>query len=269
MPRLHIVLLFTAAFASSSCTRVDTYEAAVKMNAINGAVSESTFGQGLYHAVLRSWTVFDLREIQHPRGGAADILDVLTADQLRINVDAAFRWRVDPARVRDLYVQIGEPVEVEALVYNTYRSAVRDAVAEVSATNILSEQRAGLAPRIRTLMEDQLTPRGIVMTDFFLRGIDPPETIRVAVEEKLAREQQVAAEQYQTAVVTEQANQRRAEAEGIRDAQRIIAESLVGDRGRAYLAYEGLQALKAAAEGENNLIISPSEGGIPLMRPIP
>ena len=269
MPRFHACLLFAAVVLLSGCARVDTYEAAVKMNAITGAVSEETYGQGLYHAILRDWTVFDLREIQHPRNDGSDILDVLTADQLRINVDAAFRWRVVPARVRDLYVEVGEPVNVEALVYNTYRSAVRDAVAEVTATNILSEQRAGLAPRIRSLMEEQLTPRGIVMTDFFLRGIDPPEAIRVAVEEKLAREQQVAAEEYQTEVVMEQANQRRAEAEGIRDAQRIIAESLIGDRGRAYLAYEGLQALKAAADGENNVIISPSEGGIPLMRPIP
>ena len=158
--------------------------------------------------------MFDLREIQYPSGDGSDVLDVLTADQLRINVDAAFRWRVDPTRVRDLYVQVGEPFQVEALVYNTFRSGVRDAVAEVTATNILSEQRAGLAPRIRALMEDQLTPRGIVMTDFFLRGIDPPQAIRIAVEEKLSREQQVAAEQYQTAVVKEQANQRRAEAEG-------------------------------------------------------
>ena len=269
MPRLHIVLLFTVAFVFSGCTRVDTYQAAVKMNAINGAVSESTYSQGLYHAVLRSWTVFDLREIQHPRNESSDLLDVLTADQLRVIVDAAFRWRLDPSRIRDLYVEIGEPAEVEALVYNTFRSSVRDAVAEVTATNILSEQRAELAPRIRELMEGQLSPRGVVMTDFFLRGIEPPEAIRIAVEEKLAREQQVAAEQYQTAVVSEQANQRRAEAEGIRDAQRIIAESLIGERGRAYLAYEGLQALKAAAEGQNNLIISPSEGGIPLMRPVP
>ena len=153
-------------------------------------------------------------------------------------------------------------------MYNTFRSAVRDAVSEVTATGILSEQRAGLAPRIRTLMEGQLAPRGVVMTDLFLRGIDPPDAIRIAVEEKLAREQQVAAEQYQTAIVTEQANQRRAEAEGIRDAQRVIAESLIGAAGRAYLAYEGLQALKVAAEGENRLIISPSEGGIPLMQPI-
>ena len=269
MSRPHVVLLFTAVLVLGGCTRVDTYETAVKMNAVTGAVSESTYGQGLYHAVLRNWTVFDLRELQYPSGDASDVLDVLTADQLRINVDAAFRWRLDPTRVRDLYVQIGEPREVEALVYNTFRSAVRDAVAEVTATGILSEQRAGLAPRIRELMESQLTPRGVVMTDFFLRGIEPPEAIRIAVEAKLAREQQVAAEEYQTAIVTEQANQRRAEAEGIRDAQRVIAESLVGATGRAYLAYEGLQALKAAAEGENNLIISPSEGGIPLMRPIP
>ena len=269
MIRLRIALLVAATIAVGGCTRVDTYEASVKKNAITGAVAESTYGQGLYHAILRDWTVFDLRKIQHPSNDGSDILDVLTADQLRINVDAAFRWRVDPTRIRDLYVQVGEPSQVEGLVYNTFRSAVRDAVAEVTATNILSEQRAGLAPRIRELMEAQLSSRGIVMTDFFLRGIDPPEAIRIAVEEKLAREQQVAAEEYQTAVVMEQANQRRAEAEGIRDAQRIIAKSLIGDRGRAYLAYEGLQALKAAAEGQNNLIISPSEGGIPLMRPIP
>ncbi|NIQ52637.1 MAG: hypothetical protein GWN71_04060, partial [Gammaproteobacteria bacterium] len=63
----------------------------------------------------------------------------------------------------------------------------------------------------------------------------PPQSIRQAIEQKLAREQQVQAEAYQTQVVVEQANQRRAEAEGIRDAQRIIAESLAGQSGERYL----------------------------------
>ena len=115
--------------------------------------------------------------------------------------------------------------------------------------DILSQERAGVGGRIQQLMTTRVEPRGIFITDFFLRGINPPETIRVAVEQKLAREQQVEAEAYQTQVVSEQANQRRAEAAGIRDAQNIIAASLIGEAGRAYLSYEGLQALKAAATG--------------------
>lgn len=253
----------------AGCTRVDTYQVAVKKNSVTGSVSEETYEQGMYHQLLRDWTIYDLREQQHPESGDSDILDVLTADQLRIDVDAAFRWRIQSERVRELYVDVGGPRAVQDLVYNAYRSSVRDAVSEITTANILSEERAGISSRIQELMALRLEPRGVVVTDFFLRGIDPPQSIRVAVEEKLAREQQVEAEAYQTQVVREQANQRREEAQGIRDAQQVIAESLVGEAGRAYLAYEGLQALKEAALGDNNLIISPSEGGLPLMRPVP
>lgn len=259
------VLLISAA---TSCTRVDTYEAAVMKNAVTGAVATDTFRQGLYHGVMRNWTVYDLREVQYPAEGRSEALTALTSDQLTIGVDAAFRYRMEPDRVRELNVSIGGPSAVHAFVYNTFRSAVRDAIADIAAADILSRERTGIGQRISTLMSQRLEPRGITVTDFFVRDIEPPARIREAVEQKLAREQQVQAEIYQTQVVQEQANQRRAEAAGIRDAQIVIAESLVGERGRAFLAYEGLQALKAAAVGENNLIISASEGGLPLMRPV-
>ncbi len=257
------------ALVLSGCITIDTNEVAVKRNSISGAVANQVYGQGFYHRIMRSWTSYDLREIQLPSGGVADIIDVLTSDQLRVEVDASFRYRIDPERARAIYLEIGNPVAVTGFVVNSFRSAVRDAVAEIAAADILSQERAGVGGRIQQLMTTRVEPRGIFITDFFLRGINPPETIRVAVEQKLAREQQVEAEAYQTEVVSEQANQRRAEAAGIRDAQNIIAASLVGEAGRAYLSYEGLQALKAAAEGENNVIIAPSEGGVPLMRPIP
>lgn len=195
-------------------------------------------------------------------------MTALTSDQLTIGIDAAYRYRLEGDRVRELYLEIGGPAEVHNFVYNTFRSSTRDAVADVAAADVLSRERSGIGDRIRDLMANRLAPRGIEMTDFFVRNIEPPPSIRQAVEEKLAREQQVQAEAYQTQVVEEQANQRRVEAAGIRDAQQIIAESLVGERGRAFLTYEGLQALKEAAVGENNLIIAPSEGGVPLMRPI-
>lgn len=89
--------------------------------------------------------------------------------------------------------------------------------------------------------------------------------MREAIEEKLAREQQVEKERYQTQVVVEQANQRREEAKGIRDAQQIIAESLVGERGLRYLNWRYFETLKDVAEGDNNMVVVPvTEYGTPL-----
>ena len=244
--------------------RVNEYEVAVRKNPLTGAVSQTPFRQGLYHSILRSWTNYSTREVQYPREGGSERLTALTSDQLQIEVDAAFRYRLEPDSVVNLYLNIGEPAAIHTFVYNTYRSAVRDAVAEVAAAAVLSRDRASIGDRIEGLMAERMTPRGIQITDFFVREIVPPATLREAIEQKLAREQQVQAEAYQTQVVAEQANQKRAEAEGIRDAQDIIATSLTGVSGQRYLYWRYLEVLGEVAQGQNNMVIAPTEGGIPI-----
>jgi regulator of protease activity HflC (stomatin/prohibitin superfamily) len=256
---LIVVLLFLFGF-----NRVDEYEVGVRRNPVTGAVSPSPYRQGLYHSILRSWTDYSTREIQYPREGGSERLSALTSDQLQIGVDAAYRYRINPDSVVGLYLSVGNEAQIHAFAYNTYRSAVRDAVAEVEASNVLSSDRATIGDRIEALMSERLTPRGIIITDFFVREIEPPETIRHAIEEKLAREQQVQAEAFQTQVVEEQANQKRAEAAGIRDAQGIIATSLTGVQGQRYLYWRYLEVLSEVAGGSNNLVIAPTEGGVPI-----
>ena len=241
--------------------RVNEYEVAVKRNPVTGAVGSSPYRQGLYHSILRSWTNYSTREIEYPRQGGAETLTALTADQLQIRIDAAYRYRLVPDSAVSLYLAVGEPAAVHAFVYNSYRSAVRDAVAEV---NILSRDRSEIGTRIEALMAARLTERGIEVTDFFVRELQPPETLREAIEAKLSREQQVQAEAFQTQVVEEQANQKRAEAAGIRDAQAIIATSLTGVSGQRYLYWRYLESLSEVAAGTNNLVIAPTDGGIPI-----
>lgn len=261
MAILAIVVLLALMFGFN---RVDDYEVAVKRNPLTGAVSDTPYRQGLYHSILRSWTNYSTREVQYPREGGSERLTALTADQLQIAVDAAYRYRLVPDSAVALYLTIGEPADLHAFVYNTYRSAIRDAVAEMNAANILSRDRAEIGTRIEDLMADRLTPRGIIITDFFVRELVPPETLREAIEAKLSREQQVQAEVYQTQVVEEQANQKRAEAAGIRDAQEIIATSLTGVSGQRYLYWRYLEVLGQVADGQNNLVVAPTEGGIPI-----
>ncbi len=244
--------------------RVDEFEVSVKRNPLTGAVGERPYRQGLYHSILRSWTNFPLREIQHPLDGLSEQLTALTSDQLQITVDAAFRYRLIPDSVVHLYLTVGEADDVHDYVYATYRSATRDAIAEMAAQDILSVQRAGIDDRIEQIMTEALGPRGIEITDFFIREVVPPESIREAIEAKLAREQQVQSETFQTQVVIEQANQKRAEAEGIRDAQGVIASSLEGVSGQRYLYWRYLEMLGKIGEGQNNMVIAPTEGGVPL-----
>jgi len=261
---LGVLVLLGFAALSFGFNRIDQYEVAVRRNPVTGHVSSRTFGQGLYHSIFRSWTNYPLREIQYPREGQSERLTALTSDQLQIAIDAAFRYRLVPDSAVHMYLTIGEPAELEAFVYNTYRSATRDALSEMAAQDILSTERSGISDRIGQIMAMRLLPRGIEVTDFFVREVVPPEAIRLAIEEKLAREQQVQAETFQTQVVMEQANQQRAQAEGIRDAQGIIAASLEGVSGQRYLYWRYLEMLGKIGEGQNNMVIAPTEGGIPL-----
>ncbi len=55
----------------------------------------------------------------------------------------------------------------------------------------------------------------------------------------------------------EQAEQKRQEALGIRDAQEIIGASLTAE----YLSYFYMQTLQHVGESEGSVIIAPTEGG--------
>ena len=135
--------------------------------------------------------------------------------------------------------------------------ALRDAIAELTGTEILSTERLGIASRVEELMDQELEPKGVEVVRFFVREIQPPPAVRQAIELKLQREQEVQAQVFQTEIVREQAEQKRVEAEGIRDAQHIIGESLTS----AYLSYYYMQTLQQVGQKEGNVIIAPTEGG--------
>jgi regulator of protease activity HflC (stomatin/prohibitin superfamily) len=215
-----------------------------------GGPQESDHGQ-------RGGRVYETREIQWPSGAQSEEASALTSDQLTITVDASYRYRVMPEKVVDLFLVVGDMRAVNNYVYTTYRTALRDAIAELTGTQILSTERLAIATRVEELMDQELSPKGIQVVRFFVREIQPPPAVRGAIELKLQREQEVQAQVYQTDIVREQAEQKRQEALGIRDAQNIIGESLTA----AYLSYFYMQTLQQVGQQEGNVIIAPTEGG--------
>lgn len=253
-----VLFLVTVPF---SCTTVADYEVSVLKNPITGSVSDVSFGQGLYFAspalFWRQYFKYPTREIQYPAAGGSEQAQALTSDQLTIAVDAAYRYRVMPQDVVSLFLVVGDMRAVNEYVYTTFRTALRDAIAELSGTEILSTDRLLIADRVEALMDEELMPKGIEVVRFFVREIQPPLTIRQAIELKMQREQEVQAQKFQTQIVMEQAEQKRQEALGIRDAQDIIGQSLTP----SYLSYFYMQTLQAVGQAEGTVIIAPTEGG--------
>ena len=243
-----------------SCTTVTDYEVAVLENPITGKVDRSSFGQGLYFQTpalfWKKYSTYETREIQFPLEGGSERAQALTSDQLTIAVDAAYRYQVLPDKAVDLYLTVGDMRDVREYVYTSYRTALRDAIAELTGAQILSTDRLGVADKVEELMEE-LRPKGVEVVRFFVREIQPPPAVREAIELKLQREQEVQAQKFQTDIVTEQAEQKRQEALGIRDAQNIISASLTSQ----YLSYYYMQTLQQVGDKEGNVIIAPTEGG--------
>lgn len=253
------------ALVLAGCTTVESYEVAVGRTRFTGAVHDEVYGQGLHSVLGKSLFTYNLREVQYPRNRDAEVIEVLTGDQLQVSLEVAHMWRIsDGSCARDLFLRIGDHDAVSALVHKTYRESSRDAVAELVAADLLSEGRQGISDRIRQLMNEQLRDRCIDVTDFFVRDVDPPPTLKQAIESKLAKEQEVQEQIYQTQVVQEQANQQREEAKGIRDAQEIIAQSLQGEKGSRYLYWRAMEAMENVGDGSNNLVLVPTEAGAPI-----
>lgn len=230
---------------------IDEHQASVSKNVVTGSVSDVET-QGFYVRPFVTWHTYEIRELQVPEGEESDEVEVLTADQLRLVIDASYWYRVDSADARALFLNIGGPEEVHNFVYDAYRNATRDAVAEIAAEDLLSDERQGLGDRIEDLMREQVEGTGVIVTRYFLRDINPPTEVKRRIEEKVSRQQDVQTERYQTEIEEEKARQRRVEAAGIADAQDSIKETLSGEAGLRYLQWRKYEMLGKVAQSPSN-----------------
>ena len=228
-----------------------------------GQVDEVPMGEGI-HVInpLASVEIMSIREQSFPAGGGVERIEAQTSEQMNIQLEVSLLYRIDPARAPDLYARIGsEDLIKQSIVMNAIRNGVRDAVAAKSINQIFSPDRAQVATDMRAAIQAKAGDR-IVVVQVFLRDVQAPATVREAIDIVVQREQQVAAEKFQTEIIEEQALQEIAAARGLAEAQVIITAGLTP----AYLMFHYIEKLSELPAG--SVVYVPTEGGIPLMRNI-
>ena len=256
----YLVMLFGVGLAFlNAVVLINVGEVGVKH--FMGRVDPTPLDQGV-HLInpFASIEKMSVREQSFPVDGGIERIEAQTSEQLNVMLEISMLYRIDGANAPDLYDRIGTERQITSrIVLNAVRNGVRDAVATKSINDIFSPNRREVANDMKREIQAKAGDR-IEVIDVFVRDVQAPPSVREAIEEKLQREQQVAAEVFQTEIIQERARQQAEEAKGIAEAQKIISEGLTP----AYLTFFYIQQLTQMPEG--TVVYVPTEGGIPLIR---
>lgn len=169
----------------------------------------------------------------------SDAITALTKEGLNVDLDMTVLYRLDEQRASDVYSEIGLGY-AEKIIRPMIRTAIRDIVAQYSAKDIYSDKRGEAASQIQKSLEATINSRGIIIENVLLRNVVLPANLAESIQAKLQAEQE--AQRYDFLLDREKKEKERKiiEAEGQRDSQKIINESLTTN----YLYYQYISGLK-------------------------
>ncbi|MDH4210676.1 MAG: prohibitin family protein [candidate division WOR-3 bacterium] len=196
-----------------------------------------------------------------------DAIIVLTRDGLEVKMDLTVWYHLLKSEAANVFQKIGSDY-IDKIVRPAARTAIRNTSVKYMAVEIYSDRREEVQNEITKSLEKDFSDRGIALEKVLLRNISLPAKVKNAIEVKLEAEQEAQKMQFVLQKEQKEAERKKIEASGIAEAQDIIAKSLIGERGRAYLSWKYLENLKNLYESPNNtILIAPYDKSfIPLLQ---
>jgi regulator of protease activity HflC (stomatin/prohibitin superfamily) len=193
-------------------------------------------------------------------------LDLPSKEGLNIGAEVSILYRIQIAQAAQILRESGEAYE-ENVILPVFRSAAADVAARFMAKDMHSGERTVIEKAIKEQMMLTLGTKGFLIENVLLKQIRLPAGLAEAVEQKLEAEQRSEQMRFVLERERQEADRRRIEAEGQRDAQRIISEGLTP----LLLDYQSIQAFRELAtsgnaktiitDGKTPFLINPNDGG--------
>ena len=186
-----------------------------------------------------------------------ETMEVPSKEGLTVQLEVSVLYRLDPQKAVEVYKTVGSNYQ-EVILIPQYRSVVRGVTAEEEAKGLYTSEREVMAKRFEEHLQQLVSPRGVIIEKVLLRKVTLPLTVREAVEQKLKAEQDAERMKFVLQRENQEAERKRIEAAGIRDAQGIINESLTSQ----YLNYLWVNTLNQ----NPNVIYVATEANMPIFR---
>lgn len=184
----------------------------------------------------------------------ADDIKGNTIEGLEIAVHITVNYHIDQSKADEIYKTLGNDYR-EKIVTPQIRGAIYDEIGKYTAEKLYKERNVLSGPA-KEQLNAFLNPRGIYIETVTIRGVILPDKLKQAIEEKQTMEQDIQKKRNEVDVATAEADRKRVEAQGIADANEIIAQKLT----KEYLQWYWIENVA----GKDNTIYVPTNGIVPV-----
>lgn len=249
-----VLFMMTLPILLSSCVVVRQGEFGVKRRL--GKVSDNVYTSG-----LKTFNPFTTKiiKISAQTENIEVSLSIPSQEGLTIQSEVSILYRVVKKDAPELLRTVGLEYE-ETIILPVFRSAVADVTSKYYAKDMHSGNRAGIEIAIRDLMMKTLKDKGILVENVLLKSISLPKNLTKAIEDKLEAEQQAQRMEFVLQQEKQEAERKRIQATGERDANRIISEGL----SEQVLQFKALDAWLKLSQSSNAKVII-TNGTVPMM----
>lgn len=183
-----------------------------------------------------------------------DSIQALAKDGGTVSFDVTVLYRLLPEAAPEVYRTLGIEYS-QNIIRPEIRSVIREVAARYPVNELYSTKRDEVQSSILSELKTNLEPRKIVIEDVLLRNVSVSESLLKSIGEKLTAEQEVQRQQFEIEKAKKEAERKVIEAQGQRDAQKIIDQGL----SQNYLYYLYIQNLKDR-QGTIYVPLNPSTG---------
>ena len=186
-------------------------------------------------------------------------LNLPSKEGLNIKSGISILYRVNKESVPTLIKNLGNGYE--QIIQSVFRSASADICAQYMAKDMHSGKRADIEREIATTMAKILDPQGITIESVLLKTIQLPPGLYNSIESRLEAEQEAMRMQYIIDLERREAERKVIEAQGNRDAQKILSEGLTQE----ILELRRIEAMLKLSESPNAKVVFLNDENAPMV----
>jgi len=177
-------------------------------------------------------------------------LDLPSKEGLNVTADISILYHVEKKKATEIIGKIGMDYE-STVIMPVFRASAADVTAKYMAKDMHTGNRFEIESAIKDQMMKIIGNRGFEIESVLMKSIQLPIGLYKAIEEKLEAEQDAQRMEFILLKEKQEASRRTIEAEGIRDANKIISEGLTPQ----IIQYKTIEAYRELSKSPNAKLI--------------
>lgn len=248
-------LLIIGVVLCSNCAVIRPGEAGVKQTLGKFSDKVSTQGTIIYNPLVSK-----IIKESTKTSNIKLILSLPSKEGLSVNSEISILYRLEQNKIPSVLENLGQGYE--SIITSVFRSASSDVCAQFFAKDMHSGMRAKIEEEIKIKMEENLKKQadGIELIAVLMKRIQLPNGLANSIERKLQAEQDAMRMEFVLQQAKLEAERKVINAEGERDAQKILSEGLTQE----IIKIRSIEAFNKLSESPNSKIII-TDGKTPLL----